>query len=140
MARIGDDDFLNVNYRRCYRGQRAHDEHSRHITQASIDVFEATKHFSLPSMLLAHTPTHNHEILRRYLTQADIDAFEATRDVAATWSSRMKQTHVPIYGEEGLQSLWSAAVDVSLSLLDLCSHPRRSRDTKSCIMNAGDSL
>mmetsp|Transcript_15514 Transcript_15514/g.40173 ORF Transcript_15514/g.40173 Transcript_15514/m.40173 type:complete len:174 (-) Transcript_15514:308-829(-) len=46
-----------------------------------------------------------------YLSAADIDAFEATRDVATSWSPRMRDTHVPVYGEEGLQRLWTCAVD-----------------------------
>ena len=46
-----------------------------------------------------------------YLTKDDIDAFEATRDVEGTWSKRMKETHYPTYGAEGLQRMWGAAVD-----------------------------
>lgn len=46
-----------------------------------------------------------------YLTQDDIDAFEETRDVEASWSKRMKATHYPTYGAEGLQTMWSAAID-----------------------------
>ena len=46
-----------------------------------------------------------------YFTQEDIDAFEATRDVEAAWSKRMKATHTPIYGAEGLQQMWGAACD-----------------------------
>ena len=44
-------------------------------------------------------------------SQDDIDAFEATRDVEGTWSKRMKATHYPVYGAEGLQRLWGSAVD-----------------------------
>lgn len=50
-----------------------------------------------------------------FLTNEDIDAFEATRDVAKTWSTRMRETHEPVYGKVGLQTLWSSAVDVSLA-------------------------
>ena len=39
-----------------------------------------------------------------YLTKEDIEAFEATRDVEATWSKRMKETHYPVYGAEALQA------------------------------------
>lgn len=46
-----------------------------------------------------------------YLTKEDIEAFEATRDVEGTWSKRMKETHYPVYGAEGLQTMWSAAID-----------------------------
>lgn len=46
-----------------------------------------------------------------YLTKEDIEAFEATRDVEGTWSKRMKETHYPVYGAEGLQKMWGAAVD-----------------------------
>ena len=45
-----------------------------------------------------------------YFTEADVAAFEATRDVDATWSQRMKDTHLPIYGDD-LQPMWSKAVD-----------------------------
>jgi hypothetical protein len=71
-----------------------------------VDMYNADAMHAIHRALSTHVDL-------RYLTDADIDAFEATRDVAKTWSSRMKQTHVPIYGEEGLQKLWSAAVDVS---------------------------
>lgn len=46
-----------------------------------------------------------------FFTQEDIDAFEDTRDVEGTWSKRMKETHYPTYGAEGLQTMWSAAID-----------------------------
>ena len=45
-----------------------------------------------------------------YFTEADVAAFEATRDVDATWSQRMKDTHLPIYGDD-LQPMWGAACD-----------------------------
>ena len=32
-------------------------------------------------------------------------------DVEGTWSKRMKATHYPVYGAEGLQRMWGAAVD-----------------------------
>ena len=46
-----------------------------------------------------------------YLTKDDIEAFEATRDVEATWSKRMKETHYPVYGAEVCQRMWGSAVD-----------------------------
>ena len=45
-----------------------------------------------------------------YITQEDIDAYEATRDVAATWSKRMKASLEPIYGDD-LQPMWSSFCD-----------------------------
>ncbi|KAL1511169.1 hypothetical protein AB1Y20_005985 [Prymnesium parvum] len=45
-----------------------------------------------------------------YFTQSDVDAFEATRDIEKNWSKRMKETHIPTYGDD-LQPMWSAAVD-----------------------------
>jgi len=39
-----------------------------------------------------------------------IDAYEATRDVAATWSKRMKASLEPIYGDD-LQPMWSSFCD-----------------------------
>jgi len=62
----------------------------------------------------AHAPSVDRLIIfggNAYLTKDDIDAFEATRDVEGTWSKRMKATHYPTYGAEGLQRLWGAAVD-----------------------------
>lgn len=45
-----------------------------------------------------------------YFSEADVAAFEATRDVAGTWSERMKATHLPVYGDD-LQPMWGAACD-----------------------------
>ena len=62
----------------------------------------------------AHAPAVDRLVIfggNAYLTQEDIDAFEATRDVEGTWSQRMKDTHYPVYGADGLQRLWGAAVD-----------------------------
>ena len=57
-----------------------------------------------------HTASHPSAVERpiifggnAYMTKDDIDAFESTRDVEATWSKRMKETHYPVYGQEGLQ-------------------------------------
>jgi len=66
-----------------------------------------------------------------YLTKDDIDAFEATRDVEATWSKRMKATHYPVYGQEGLQTMWGAACDAWARILeekggDVCMAEARS--------------
>lgn len=93
-----------------------------------------------------------------YFTQDDIDAFEATRDVEGTWSKRMKETHCarvctargsdgptsrvtpcaaararadPTYGAEGLQRLWSGAIDAWAGLYkakdgDLCRDEAKS--------------
>ena len=42
-------------------------------------------------------------------TEADAVAFEESRDIAG-WSERMRNTHLPIYGDD-LQPMWSSAVD-----------------------------
>jgi len=43
--------------------------------------------------------------------EADIQAFEATRNVAETWSPRMRESLESVYGAEELQRMWSAACD-----------------------------
>ena len=53
-----------------------------------------------------------------YLTPLDREAFEATRDVEATWSKRMKETLYPVYGADGLQKMWGAAVDAWTAILE----------------------
>jgi valacyclovir hydrolase len=53
-----------------------------------------------------------------YFTKEDIEAFEDTRDVEGTWSKRMKETHYPVYGAEGLQTMWSAAIDAWAGIFD----------------------
>ena len=45
-----------------------------------------------------------------YFSKDDIEAFEATRDIEANWSKRMKETHLPVYGDD-LQPMWSKAID-----------------------------
>jgi len=71
---------------------------------------------AISSVFLAAAHASNVERLimfggNAYMTKEDIDAFEATRDVEGTWSKRMKATHYPVYGAEGLQRLWGAAID-----------------------------
>jgi valacyclovir hydrolase len=66
-----------------------------------------------------------------YLTKEDIDAFEATRDVEANWSKRMKESLYPLYGKEGLQRMWSSAVDAWAGIYaandgDVCMEDARS--------------
>jgi valacyclovir hydrolase len=41
----------------------------------------------------------------------DIAAFEATRDVASSWSPRMRASLEEVYGAEELQRMWSEACD-----------------------------
>ena len=45
-----------------------------------------------------------------FFTQEDVEAYEATRDIEKTWSKRMKDTHLPVYGDD-LQPMWGAAID-----------------------------
>lgn len=45
-----------------------------------------------------------------FFDESDIIAFENTRDVEASWSQRMKDTHGAIYGAD-LQLMWSGACD-----------------------------
>eukprot|EP00501_MAST-03F_sp_TOSAG23-6_P002454 GSMAST32.ASY1.ANO1.2564.1 assembled CDS len=51
-----------------------------------------------------------------FFTADDIAAFEATRDVEKSWSSRMKDTHTPVYGSD-LQDMWSGACDAWARIL-----------------------
>lgn len=57
-----------------------------------------------------------------YMGADDAAAFEATRDIAG-WSKRMRETHLPIYGDD-LQPMWSNAVDAWLAIIraggDVC--------------------
>jgi valacyclovir hydrolase len=46
-----------------------------------------------------------------YFAKEDIDAFESLRDVDATWSKRMKETHYPHYGAETCQRMWGECLD-----------------------------
>jgi len=46
-----------------------------------------------------------------WVSQEDVAAYEATRDVKATWSNRMRAALEDVYGEQGLQDMWSKAVD-----------------------------
>ena len=43
--------------------------------------------------------------------QEDIEAFEATRNVAESWSPRMRDALEAVYGAEELQRIWSEACD-----------------------------
>jgi len=52
-----------------------------------------------------------------YVTEHDIQGFEATRDVHKSWSKRMLETHLPIYGEE-LQSIWGGFCDAMKAIFD----------------------
>ena len=66
-----------------------------------------------------------------YFTKDDINAFEATRDVEGSWSKRMKETHYPVYGAEGLQTMWSSAIDAWGGIFeagggDICMEQARS--------------
>ena len=65
-------------------------------------------------MLAAEKSAHVERLVifggNAYLTAEDIEAFEDTRDVEASWSKRMKETHIPTYGDD-LQRMWGSAVD-----------------------------
>ena len=63
--------------------------------------------------LAAHFPEQAWRLVifggNAYMTEADAVAFEESRDIAG-WSERMRNTHLPIYGDD-LQPMWSSAVD-----------------------------
>ena len=70
---------------------------------------------AIASVMLAAMRPHNVAALamfggNAYFTDADIAGFEATRDVAASWSDRMRTSLEAVYGDD-LQPMWSAACD-----------------------------
>lgn len=64
-----------------------------------------------------------------YITEEDIEAYEATRDIESSWSQRMKDTHVPVYGDE-LQPMWSSFCDGMQAIFeaggDICQEQAKS--------------
>ena len=75
-----------------------------------------------------------------YLTKEDIEAFEATRDVEATWSKRMKETHYPVYGAEALQRMWGSACDAWAAILaqqggDVCMAEAKSITVPTLVLH-----
>ena len=50
-----------------------------------------------------------------YMNKDDVEAFEATRDIS-TWSKRMRETHLPVYGDD-LQPMWTDAVDAWIRIV-----------------------
>ena len=74
-----------------------------------------------------------------YLSKDDIAAFEATRDVEKTWSARMKETHLPVYGDD-LQPMWSAACDAWAAIFeerggDICQREARSIECPTLVLH-----
>jgi len=51
-----------------------------------------------------------------YMNKDDVEAFEATRDTSK-WSKRMRETHLPVYGDD-LQPMWSEAVDAWIAIVN----------------------
>ena len=45
-----------------------------------------------------------------YNTREDVEGFERTRDVASSWSSRMREAHEAVYGDD-LQPMWDRFCD-----------------------------
>ena len=68
----------------------------------------------------------------------DVEAFEAVRDVGG-WSQRMRDTHLPVYGED-LQPMWSDAVDAwtriyAESAGDVCQAQARSIACETLVLH-----
>ena len=72
-----------------------------------------------------------------YITEEDIEAYEATRDIETSWSQRMKDTHVPVYGDE-LQPMWSSFCDGMKGMFeaggDICQEQAKGLKCPTLIM------
>ena len=95
-------------------------------------------------MLAAAFPAHVERLVifggSAWFARSDIDAFEATRDVATTWSKRMRETHEPVYGADGLQEMWGAACDAWAAIYekyggDVCVQQARSIECPTMILH-----
>ena len=74
-----------------------------------------------------------------YLTEEDIAAYEATRNVAESWSKRMREPLEAVYGEEELQKMWSSACDGWASIMhdgggDICQSEARAIQCPTLVM------
>lgn len=72
-----------------------------------------------------------------YMGADDADAFEAMRDIGG-WSKRMRETHLPVYGED-LQPMWSAATDAWLGIIakggDVCMAQARAVECPALVLH-----
>ena len=74
-----------------------------------------------------------------YLTEEDIAAYEATRNVAESWSKRMREPLEAVYGAEELQKMWSSACDGWASIMhdgggDICQSEAKAIKCPTLVM------
>jgi len=65
-----------------------------------------------------------------FINEHDIEAYEGTRDVEKTWSKRMKESLIPVYGLPELQNMWNSFCDAMQAIHkqggDICQEAAKS--------------